>query len=236
VPLKISFSERLVYRAPLEVLQHLYYYTTQYGLSVAQFTGAHQKYWERLPAQLKKAQNSPEKMNSIIKELEVFAAGAKKRLLKRREQKDKGWAEKEIVLNSQLLSVLAAFPSELLANGFKELIHYNLIMPSMFVHSNGIFAVAIIILALSALNGLLTLYLMSSGAKEMNPFMSYLIDFNPRIYLAVKCIITTAAIIFLIVMRNYKSKLLGIRISKLLTTTALVFFVIIAYQLYMILY
>jgi hypothetical protein len=130
VPLKLSFSERPVYRAPLEVLQHLYYYTTQYGLSVAQFTGAHQKYWERLPTQLQKAQNSPEKMNSIIKELEVFAAGAKKRLLKRREQKDKGWAEKEIVLNAQLLSVLAAFPSELLANGFKELIHNDAIIPS----------------------------------------------------------------------------------------------------------
>jgi hypothetical protein len=104
------------------------------------------------------------------------------------------------------------------------------------VYSNGIFAIAIIILALSALDGLLTLYLMSSGAKEMNPFMAYLIDFNPRFYLAVKCIITTAAIIFLIVIRNYKSKLLGVRISKLLTTTALAFFAIIVYQLYLILY
>jgi hypothetical protein len=103
-------------------------------------------------------------------------------------------------------------------------------------YSTGIFAVAIIILAFSALDGLLTLYLMSSGAQEMNPFMSYLIDFNPRFYLAVKCILTTTAIIFLIVLRNYKSKLLGVRISKLLTTTALVFFIIIVYQLYMIVY
>ncbi len=103
-------------------------------------------------------------------------------------------------------------------------------------YSTGIFAVAIIILAFSALDGLLTLYLMSSGAQEMNPFMSYLIDFKPRFYLAVKCILTTTAIIFLIVLRNYKSKLLGVRISKLLTTTALVFFIIIVYQLYMIVY
>ena len=104
------------------------------------------------------------------------------------------------------------------------------------VHSNGIFALAIIILAFSALDGLLTLYLISSGAQEMNPLMSYLISFNPMLYLAVKCLITTFAIVFLIVMRNYKSKLLGVRISKLLTTTALVFLVIIVYQLYMILY
>ena len=104
------------------------------------------------------------------------------------------------------------------------------------LYSNGIFALAIVILALSALDGLLTLYLTNSGSSELNPFMSYLIDFNPRFYLAVKCIITTAAIIFLIAMRNYKSKIFGIRISKLLTTTALAFFVIVVYQLYMILY
>ena len=108
----------------------------------------------------------------------------------------------------------------------------NLIILDLY--SNGIFALAVAILALSALDGLLTLYLMNSGSQELNPFMSYLIDFNPRVYLAVKCIITTAVIIFLIVMRNYKSKLLGIRISKLLATTALVLFIIIVYQLYMI--
>lgn len=110
----------------------------------------------------------------------------------------------------------------------------NLIILDLY--SNGIFALAILILALSALDGLLTLYLISSGAQEINPLMSYLIDFSPRFYLAVKCILTAAAIIFLIVLRNYKSKLLGIRISKLLTTTTLVFFVIIVYQIYMILY
>jgi hypothetical protein len=63
-----------------------------------------------------------------------------------------------------------------------------------------------------------------------------LIDFNPRFYLATKCIITTAAIVLLILLRNYKSKLLGVHISKLLTATALAFFMIIVYQLYMILY
>ena len=102
-------------------------------------------------------------------------------------------------------------------------------------HGLGIFAVAIIILAFSALDGLFTLYLISSGAKEINPLMSSLIDLNPRFYLAVKCIVTTIGIIILIVLRNYKSRLLGIRISRLLTTTALVFFIIIAYQVYMVL-
>jgi hypothetical protein len=102
-------------------------------------------------------------------------------------------------------------------------------------HGLGIFALAIIILAFSALDGLFTLYLISSGAREINPLMSYLIDFNPRFYLAVKCIVTTVGIIILIVLRNYKSKLFGIRISKMLITGAIVFFGIVSYQLYMVL-
>lgn len=128
--LKISFQKRPIYKAPLEVLQHLYYYTRQYGLSVSQFTGAHQKYWEKLPKRLREAQGSSEKTNSIIEELEDLARDAQKRLIKRRDQKDKGWAEKEIVLNAQLLSVLAAFPDQFLANGFKELIRSNTIPQS----------------------------------------------------------------------------------------------------------
>ena len=102
-------------------------------------------------------------------------------------------------------------------------------------HGLGIFAVAIIILAFSALDGLFTLHLINSGAKEINPLMSPLIDLSPRFYLAVKCIVTTIGIIILIVLRNYKSRLLGIRISRLLTTAAIVFFGVVAYQLYMIL-
>ena len=50
------------------------------------------------------------------------------------------------------------------------------------LYSNGIFALAIVILALSALDGLLTLYLTNSGSSELNPFMSFLIDFNPQFY------------------------------------------------------
>lgn len=123
--LQISFRDRPIHKAPLEVLQHLYYYTTQYGLSVAQFTGAHQKYWESLPKKLRDAIDSDRELNSIVKELEEYAKGGEERLDKRREQKDKKWAEKEIILNAQLISVLAAYPFELLSLGFKGLIGEN---------------------------------------------------------------------------------------------------------------
>jgi len=121
MPLQISFRDRPIHRAPLEVLQHLYYYTTQYGLSVAQFTGAHQKFWEKLPQDLTKAKDDIRKLDSIIEKLEQYSKDAGKRLIKRREQRYEKWAEKEIVLNAQLISVLAAFPLELLSLGLKEL-------------------------------------------------------------------------------------------------------------------
>ncbi len=119
--MRITFAERQIYQAPLSVLEHLYYYTIQYGLSVRQFTGAHWRYWEKLPKRLSKVQNDPEGLEEIIAELERFAAGSEERLQRRRAQIRKGkWAEKEIVLNAQLLSVLSALPGELLAIGFKK--------------------------------------------------------------------------------------------------------------------
>jgi hypothetical protein len=126
--MKITFKKRPIHRAPIAVLQHLYYYTAQYGLSVKQFTGAHWTYWEKLPEQLRNAQNNPEELKSIIEELNKLASGSEQRLKARRSQiketeafKEGKWAEKEIILNAQLLSVLAALPSDFLALGFKNL-------------------------------------------------------------------------------------------------------------------
>lgn len=117
----IQFHERPIYRAPLAVLEHLYYYTHQYGLSVRQFTGEHWKYWEKLPERLREAASSPAELDALITELEILAAGSHDRRRKRQAQIEGRWSEKEIVLNAQLLSVLAALPDELLAVGFGNL-------------------------------------------------------------------------------------------------------------------
>jgi hypothetical protein len=136
--MEITFKERPIHEAPLAVLKHLYYYTTQYGLSVKQFTGAHWHYWEKLPERLRKAQKYPKEIEPIIVELENLAAGSKQRLQKRREQikgrkeEEKGrWAEKEIILNAQLLSVLGALPEELLAVGFKKVMGSKNLPPKL---------------------------------------------------------------------------------------------------------
>jgi hypothetical protein len=121
--MKITFKKRPIYRAPIAVLQHLYYYTAQYGLSVKQFTGAHWTYWDKLPERLRNVQHKPEELETIIEELEKLALGSEQRLKVRRSQLKEGrWAEKEIVLNAQLLSVLSALPNDFLALGFMNLI------------------------------------------------------------------------------------------------------------------
>ena len=118
---QITFRERPIYQAPLDVLGHLYYYTTQYGLSVKQFTGEHWRYWEKLPKRLRQAQDSPEELEAIIVELERLAAGSGDRRRKRQAQIQGRWAQKEIILNAQFMSVLAAMPDELLALGCQSL-------------------------------------------------------------------------------------------------------------------
>ncbi|MFC1481605.1 hypothetical protein ACFL6E_05110 [Candidatus Neomarinimicrobiota bacterium] len=118
---QIEFTPRPLMGSPLEVLEHLYYYTHQYGLSVSQFTGKHWKYWKGLPERLRIVQDSPHELESIIQELESLAEGSAKRLKKRQDQiKKERWAEKEVILNAQLLTVLAALPHEMLATGFKK--------------------------------------------------------------------------------------------------------------------
>jgi hypothetical protein len=118
---QLAFQKRPIYRAPLHVLEHLYYYTVQYGLSVRQFTGEHWKYWEKLPKRLRQAQSRPEDLEAILVELEALAAGSEERRRKRQAQIEGKWAEKEIILNAQLLSVLAAMPGELIGLGVQNL-------------------------------------------------------------------------------------------------------------------
>ena len=119
--MKIRFVDREISRAPLAVLKNLYYYTVQYGLSVRQFTGKHPKYWEDLPKKLRKAQKKPKELEKIIVELEKLAAKSEERLAKRRAHLNQKWAEKEVILNEQLISVLCAVPGPLLALTFRKL-------------------------------------------------------------------------------------------------------------------
>jgi hypothetical protein len=97
-------------------------YTARWDLSVKSFTGEDRQYWEALPARLRSAKDSPKMMEEIIKELEALASGDKKREEKRQRLiKTNGFQKKEVVINEQLLAILAALPQEALSGVFRQL-------------------------------------------------------------------------------------------------------------------
>ena len=100
-------------------------------------------------------------------------------------------------------------------------------------HGPWIFGLTVIILVLSIIDGLLTLNLIGRGAQEINPVMSNLIDINPYIYFFVKCFLTIVAVILLILLKNYRSKIFRVRVSNLLPLIAVFFIIIIFYQLHL---
>ncbi|MFA5145839.1 MAG: hypothetical protein WC515_00445 [Candidatus Omnitrophota bacterium] len=121
--MKISFDNHRISAGPLNILQHIYYAPNHYGLSVRQTTGMHQDYWSKeLPKLLKNAKDRSDLLNRLIKELEHLGARAEERRARQREQIHGGkWAEKEIVLNAELLAVLSALPDTLLGSFFTRL-------------------------------------------------------------------------------------------------------------------
>ena len=57
---------------------------------------------------------------------------------------------------------------------------------------------------LSCLDATLTLYLLSHGAVELNPFMALLIDINPRLFVIVKLGLTSIGLMLLLAHINFR--------------------------------
>jgi hypothetical protein len=126
--MRLQFTNRGMRDGIIAVLHNIYYYTGRWGLSVASFTGARTEYWQELPQRLRAVQNQPEQLEALIAELEALAKGASDRTAKRQALvKQDGFQQKEVVVNEQLLMVLAAFPAHLLAEGLRRLTGHELI-------------------------------------------------------------------------------------------------------------
>ena len=116
----ITFEHRKIADGFIAILHNVYYYTARWGLSVKHFTGADWKYWEALPGKLREAQASPQGLEMIIHELEGLAANSEERRIRRKSLvKDRGFRKKEVVINEQILAILAALPHPLLSGLFQ---------------------------------------------------------------------------------------------------------------------
>ena len=69
-------------------------------------------------------------------------------------------------------------------------------------YSSGIFAAIVLILLLSVLDALLTLYLIENGSKELNPVMSYFLQHGPYVFMGAKYFLTCLGVVLLLFFRN----------------------------------
>ena len=92
----------------------------------------------------------------------------------------------------------------------------------------------ILILFLSVVDALLTLYLIGKGAFEVNPIMAYYLKIGPYSFLAVKYALTSIGVFIFLFLRNIYLRPLKIYASNLLYVVIAVFVTVIAWQLYLV--
>ena len=69
-------------------------------------------------------------------------------------------------------------------------------------YSSSIFAAIVLILLLSVLDALLTLYLIDNGSEELNPVMSYFLRYGPYVFMGAKYFLTCLGVVLLLLFRN----------------------------------
>jgi hypothetical protein len=69
-------------------------------------------------------------------------------------------------------------------------------------YSPKLFYAIVLVLMLSVVDALLTLWLVSEGAQELNPVMAYFLTYGPNIFLLSKYLMTAASVV-IVVLLNY---------------------------------
>ena len=105
-------------------------------------------------------------------------------------------------------------------------------------YSSNIFAAIVLILLLSVLDALLTLYLVEKGSTELNPVMSYFLKYGPFVFMGAKYFLTCLGVVILLLFRNTLRKrsvtharhifsyIIGAFTSVILWELCLIFFVV----------
>ena len=105
-------------------------------------------------------------------------------------------------------------------------------------YSSNIFAAIVLILLLSILDALLTLYLIDNGSRELNPVMSYFLQYGPYVFMGAKYFLTCAGVVILLLFRNTLRKrsvthtrnifsyIIGVFATVVIWELCLIFFVV----------
>lgn len=100
-------------------------------------------------------------------------------------------------------------------------------------YSPRIFAAIVFILFLSIIDALLTLFLIDSGASEINPIMAYFLKFGPYTFISVKYFLTCYSVIVFLIFGNVFLRKIKIYTRSLFTYAISVFMIVIGWELFL---
>jgi hypothetical protein len=97
-------------------------------------------------------------------------------------------------------------------------------------YSISMFTLSMMLLALTLVDGVLTLMLLEMGCEEVNPLMRYLLDHGSSIFLMGKYIITATCLPLMLILQNHRILRGPIRIRCLLPLFVMLYIWLLAYQ------
>jgi len=98
---------------------------------------------------------------------------------------------------------------------------------------SSVFIVILSILILSLLDAVFTLFLLDHGAVELNPVMTYFIEKGPQVFISVKYLITSVAVLILLLFKDAVSQKHYL-VAHSFTWAAMMFGIVIVWELYLI--
>lgn len=97
-----------------------------------------------------------------------------------------------------------------------------------------LFRVLIVVLILSIVDALLTLWLIDNGAVEMNPVMAFYIELGPGIFIATKYMMTVAVVTIGVLLNYANVRFLRCQVSRILNLFAGCFAMVVVWEMYLI--
>lgn len=94
----------------------------------------------------------------------------------------------------------------------------------------------LMIVVLSILDAMLTLFLVSHGAAEVNPVMAYFLNHGPLAFFSAKYVFTCASVLVILVHARYYLFRTKVRVKTLLVVFAIPLALVVKWELYLMLF
>ena len=101
-------------------------------------------------------------------------------------------------------------------------------------YQQSLFGVIALILFLSVIDAILTLFLITHGAIELNPVMAFYLDLGPYTFLWVKYALTCVGVMVLLVFHNRFLNSMGIKAGAFLYVALAAFVSVVSWEIYLI--